>query len=194
MVIKSPEPKSSFLSMEKDLHIILNMMLKNPRLKRLLYYTTPDSLNRPNLTDDQSLELIGKNIKIVPKMYVDKTVLNYILIAFDRFTRNATNPEFRDNLIEFDIVCHHDQWTLKDFQLRPFKIAAEIDSMFSNKHLTGIGTLEFVRADIMTLTSEYAGLCLLFRAVHGEEDKKDMLNSRDEAQFQKDFKELISPQ
>jgi hypothetical protein len=67
--------------------------------------------------------------------------------------------------------------------LRPFKIAAEIDSMFSNKHLTGIGTLEFVRADIMTLTSEYAGLCLLFRAVHGEEDKKDMLNSRDEAQF-----------
>jgi hypothetical protein len=61
------------------------------------------------------LELIGKNIKIVPKMYVDKTVLNYVLIAFDRFTRNATNPEFRDNLIEFDIVCHHDQWTLKDF-------------------------------------------------------------------------------
>jgi hypothetical protein len=30
---------------------------------------------------------------------------------------------------------------MKDFQLRPFRIAAELDSMFNDKHLTGIGTL-----------------------------------------------------
>ena len=51
IINKNPQPKSSFLSMEKDMHLILNMMLKNPRLKKLLYYTTPDCLKRPGLTE-----------------------------------------------------------------------------------------------------------------------------------------------
>lgn len=191
IINKNPQPKSSFLSMEKDMHLILNMMLKNPRLKKLLYYTTPDCLDRPGISDDASIDLIGKNLKMVPKLYVDNSVLNYIIVSFDNFTTNATNPEFRDNVVEFDIICHFDQWTLKDFQLRPYKIAAEIDSMFNNKHLTGIGTLQFLGANQMILTDEYAGLCLMYAAIHGEEDKKDMLNPKDEEQFQKDFKELM---
>ena len=185
-------PKSSFLSIEKDMSLITNEMVKNPRLKRLLYYTTPDCLDRPNIPDKESLTLFGKNIKIVPKLYVDNSVLNYIIISFDNFTPNATNPEFRDNIIEFDIICHFDQWTLKDFQLRPYKIAAEIDSMFNDKHLTGIGKLEFLGANQMILTDEYAGLCLMYSAIHGEEDKKNMENPKDQEQFEKDFKELIS--
>ena len=192
MVInKDPMPKSSFLSLEKDMHLISNMILKNPRLKKMLYYTTPDCLNRPGVSEDAAIEMFGKNVKMVPKLIVDNSVLNYIIISFDNFTPNASNPEFRDNIIEFDIICHFDQWTMKDFQLRPYKIAAEIDSMFNDKHLTGIGKLEFMGANQMILTDEYAGLCLMYRAVHGEEDKIDMLNPRDQKQFEKDFKELM---
>ena len=172
--------------------LITNTMIKNPRLKRLLYYTTPDCLDRPNLSDDQSIELFGKNIKIVPKLYVDNSVLNYIIISFDNFTQNATNPEFRDNIIEFDIICHFDQWTLRDFQLRPYKIAAEIDSMFNGKHLTGIGKLEFLGANQMILTDEYAGICLMYQAIHGEEDKKNMENPKDQEQFEIDFEEFMN--
>lgn len=192
IIDKNPMPKSSFLSMEKDMHLIANMLLKNNRLKKLLYYTTPDCLNKANLTEDQSIELFGKNIKIIPKLYVDKTLLNYLIVSFDNFTPNATNPEFRDNIIEFDIVCHLDQWTLKDFQLRPYKIAAEIDSMFNEKHLTGIGTLKFLGANQLMLTDEYVGLCLMYEAIHGEEDKINMPNPRDQEQFEKDFKELMN--
>lgn len=191
MFIKEPEPKSSFLSLEKDLRLITNMMLKNERLKKLLYYTTPDCMNKPVLTEDESLSLFGKNIKTVPKLYVDNSVLNYILIKFDNFYLNATNPEFRDNTIMFDIICHYDQWQLKDFQLRPYRIAAEIDSMFDKKHLTGIGKLEFFGADQIILTDEYAGLCLTYKAIHGEEDKKDMLNPKEQEQFEQDFKKMM---
>ena len=45
--------------------IIVNTMLKNERLKKMLHYTTKDCLNKPNLTEDESLELFGKNIKII---------------------------------------------------------------------------------------------------------------------------------
>lgn len=190
MVKKFPLPKSSFLSTEKDLDLIISGMLKNERLKRLLFHTTKDALNRKNLTEDESLSLINKNIKIVPKLTVDGSVLNYIIISFDNFTPSE-NPEFRDNIIEFDIICHFDQWQLQDFALRPYKIAGEIDSMFNGKHLTGIGTLNFLGANQIILTDEFAGLCLMYQAVHGEEDKKFMPNPADEEKFLEDWSEML---
>ena len=190
MVKKFPLPKSSFLSTEKDLDLIISGMLKNERLKRLLFHTTKDALNRKNLTEDESLSLINKNIKIVPKLTVDGSVLTYIIISFDNFTPSV-NPEFRDNIIEFDIICHFDQWQLQDFALRPYKIAGEIDSMFNGKHLTGIGTLNFLGANQIILTDEFAGLCLMYQAVHGEEDKKFMPNPADEEKFLEDWSEML---
>ena len=185
-------PKSSFLSAEKDMNIIVDRMMKNDRLKKMLYYTTRDCLNKPKLTDDQTSELFGKNIKIVPKLYVDGSVLNYIIVSFDNFTRNGDNPEFRDNIIEFDIICHFDQWHMKDFALRPYKIAAELDTMFDEQRLTGIGKLEFLGANQMILTDEYAGLCVMYKAIHGEEDKKGMLNPADEEEYVKNFDALFN--
>lgn len=185
-------PKSSFLSLEKDLDIIVNMLLKNNSFKKLLYYTTPDAMNRPILTEDQSLELIGKNIKILPKLYIDPEILTYLIIRFNNFTANATNPEFRDNTVEFDIICHYNQWMLKDYQMRPYRLAAEIDTMFNDKHLTGIGTLQFLGATQINLTDEYAGLCLLYEAIHGGEDQIKMPNPNDEQQFLDNFNELFN--
>ena len=184
-------PKSSFLSKEKDTNLIINKMFKNERLKRLLHYTTSDALDRPNIGEDASLELVYNNIKIVPKLYIDGKVLNYIIINFNNFTPSK-NPEFRDNIIEFDIICHFDQWQLKDFALRPYKIAAEIDSMFNNTHLTGIGELQFLGMSQININDEFGGICLMYEATHGGEDKKYMPNPRDEERFLKDFKELVS--
>jgi hypothetical protein len=178
--------------MEKDMRIIVDTIMKNERLKKLLFYTTKDCMKKPNLTEDETLEMFGKQIKIVPKLTVDGSVLNYIIVSFDNFTGNATNPEFRDNIIEFDIICHFDQWHMKDFELRPYKIAAELDSMFDDKHLTGIGKLQFLGANQMILTDEYAGLCLMYQAIHGEEDKQGMPNPMDEAEFIKNFDAMFN--
>lgn len=190
IINKNPQPISSFLSIEKDLNLIVDMMFKNPRLKKLLYHTSKDALQKPAVTEEQMDEMMGKNIKIVPKLMIDRSVLNYVIISFDNFTVNS-NPEFRDNIIEFDIICHFDQWQLQDFQLRPYKIAAEIDSMFNDKHLTGIGKLEFLGANQIILTDEYAGICLMYQAVHGEEDKTPMPNPLEQKQFEKDFNEMM---
>lgn len=183
-------PHSSFLSVEKDLELITNKMLKNERLKKLLYYTTKDAMEKPDIGEDASLELFGKNIKIVPKLYIDGSVLNYIIISFDNFTPNAENPEFRDNIISFDVICQFDQWQLGGFKLRPFKIAAEIDSMFNGKHLTGIGELQFLGANQLILNDEFAGFSLMYQAIHGEEDKKNLPNPVDNDKFVAEFDKI----
>jgi hypothetical protein len=135
---------------------------------------------------------MSNNIKIVPKLYIDGSVLNYIVIDFDNFIPNRTNPEFRDNIISFTIICHFDQWNLGDFDLRPYRIAAELDTMFNNTHLTGIGTLQFLGCNQQLVNEEFAGLSLNYVAIHGEEDKKGMLNPRSEAQYIKDFNEMYN--
>jgi hypothetical protein len=186
-IISYNYPHSSFLSVEKDLDIIIDYFLKNERLKKLLYYTTPDALDKSNIGEDATFELFGKNIKIVPQLSIDGSVLNYIIITFDNFTPNAENPEFRDNIIMFDIVCNYEQWNLKGTSLRPIKIAAEIDSMFNGKRLTGIGKLEFMGANNLILNENYAGICLMYNAIHGEEDKKNANDPKEEIDLDLNF-------
>ena len=194
MVIDSYKPpKSSFLSINKDMRLLVDKILSNERLKKLLFYTTKDALMKPKLTEEESISLFGKQIKLVPKLYVDGSVLTYIIISFDNFVESG-NPQFRDNIIEFDIICHFDQWQLKDYDLRPYRIAAELDSMLDKQKLTGIGLLEFLGANQIILTDEFAGLCLMYRTYHGEEDKKMVANPTEQEQFESEFKEMIEAQ
>ena len=95
-------------------------------------------MEQPELTQQEAYSLIGSQIKLVPEAEIDKEGKPIIIISFDNFTPNATNPEFRDNFIIFDIYCPFDTWELGDFRLRPYKSAGRIDARLNNKKLTGI--------------------------------------------------------
>lgn len=170
IIDNNPKNKSAFLTVNKDMRLIADKILASKPLQKLLYYTTNDALSKPDLTNEQVIGLFGKNIKNVPKIYVDNEVLNYVIINFDNFTPND-NSEFRDHIIEFDIMCHFDQWALKDFDLRPYRIAAEIDSKIDKQHLTGIGEARFLGCNQMILNDELAGLCLMYQSIHSTEDQ-----------------------
>lgn len=192
-VDKTNIPRSRFLSVDKDMKIILDKILSNERLKRVLHYDTKDALTRPNLTEEQSLDLLGNELRIVPKLKVEEENRTYLIVSFDNFFPSS-NPEFRDNNIEFDILCHVDNWQLNDLKLRPYVIAGELDAMFNNKRLTGIGLLNFVSMNQTILTDEYLGLCILYSATHGEEDKKEFENPMEEERFIEDFEQMIENQ
>jgi hypothetical protein len=64
--------------------------------------------------------------------------------------------------------------------------------MIQLKQLTGIGEVEFMGAKRLILTDEFAGLSLIYRTVHGEEDKKHMPNPQKEEQFLVDFDNLYN--
>lgn len=163
--------KSRFLSVDKDFALIANKLLENQRLLKMLYYTQNDCLKGKNLTPQQKLSLINKQIKIVPKIYIDQECPIYIVIGFDNFTPNATNPEFRDCTLTFDIICHPDHWNLGNFALRPYKIAGEIDSMLDKQKLTGIGETHFYKCENLVLDDQLMGVTLTYICIHGIEDQ-----------------------
>lgn len=170
-------PKSSFLSTDKDLSLIVKKMLDNQRLCKLLYYTQKDCLKAPDLTMEQRLSMLDKQIKLVPKLEIVDDCPNYVIVTFDNFSPNATNPEFRDCSISFDILCHPDHWNLGNFQLRHHKIAGEIDAMINKQKLTGIGEVSFVSGSNLLLNDQLMGISLIYQAIHGIEDEIDPLTA-----------------
>lgn len=164
-------PKSSFLSVDKDLSIIINKILSNDRLCKLLYYTEKDCLKAENLTMAQKLSMINKQIKIVPWIFIDKECPNYIIVSMTDFMPNDTNPEFRDCAIEIKVLCHPDHWNLGDFALRPYKIMGEIDAMLNGQKLTGIGEVTLRICSGLNMNGELCGLSATYDAVHGVEDQ-----------------------
>lgn len=168
-------PKSSFLSTDKDLSLIFQKIMGNQRLLKMLYYTQKDCLKAPDLTDTEIYGMLEKQLKIVPNLTIVEECPNFVIVTFDNFIPNASNPEFRDCTINFDILCHPDHWNLGNFQLRPHKIAGEIDAMFNNQYLTGIGTVQFAGGNNLVLNDQLMGMSLMYRTVHGDEDKRNPL-------------------
>ena len=185
-------PHSSFLSLDKDLSLIVDKLMQDERLCRLLYYPTKDCINQNNLTYEQKVQLFTKQISIVPKITIDPEIYNYLIVCFDSFLPNDTNPQFRNNTLGFDIISHFSTWVINDSQIRPYRIAAEIDTILSEIKLTGIGELEFYGADFKVINDEFIDLVVLYSAIHGGEDKKFLPNPNDEEKYQKEFNELFN--
>ena len=170
-------PKSSLLGMPKDAAIIIDRILSNPNLLRLLVYETRDWQSQPLPNGEQIKELFTSHqISSVPKIKIDSKEKTYIRLTYGTVIRNASNPEYRDNTFGIDIICHYDNWDLVDFELRPYRVAGEIDAMLDKTHLTGIGELEFVSATPYVYNEEFAGVSLTYLAVRGHEDQKNPVN------------------
>lgn len=170
-------PKSSLLGMPKDAAIIIDRILSNPNLLRLLVYETRDWQSQPLPNGDQIKELFTSHqISSVPKIKIDSKEKTYIRLTYGTVIRNSSNPEYRDNTFGIDIICHYDNWDLGDFELRPYRVAGEIDAMLDKTHLTGIGKLEFVSATPYVYNEEFAGVSLTYLAVRGHEDQKNPVN------------------
>jgi hypothetical protein len=81
-------------------------------------------------------------IVLEPKIRMNEheEIKAYIILSFDNFVPNATNPEFRDCTVNFDIICHTDCWDIGNYRMRPLKIAGFIDGILNRTKLSGIGT------------------------------------------------------
>ena len=179
------EFRSSFLSCEKDAEAIIRKLFVESRpysdtLKRLLLINTDDCLD--DLTNPVYLEKIkntsiqdlldGKYIRFAPKLEMDENeeCKSYIIITFDNFSPSRKNPYFRDCIIEIDIICHTECWDVGNFRQRPLKIAGYIDGILNDSKLSGIGKLDFISCNELVLNENLSGYCLMYSAVHGNDD------------------------
>lgn len=166
--------RSSMLGMSKDAALIMDRILSNKELLKLLVYNEKNWKDQPDVTNEQIKEMFTSHqISSVPRIQVDKVEKTYLRLTYGSIVRNSTNPEYRDNTFGIDIICHYDNWDLGDFRERPLEIAGRIDAMLDKTHLTGIGQLEFISAVPYIYNEEFAGYTLTYLAVRGHEDQRE---------------------
>ena len=69
--------------MEKDSTLIINKILDNQNIKKMLYYPVRECLSMPNLNQEQTYSLIENNISFIPKIKISEN------------TGKITNPGFK---------------------------------------------------------------------------------------------------
>ena len=163
MPIQQPSQRR-FAVMGTNAFNIVNKLMQNQRLCRLLKYQVRDPFDTNKYPNVDGLDLLNKQILIIPKIFDDSTEkMSYITAVFSNFTVNLLNPDFKVSTIRFDIACPYDEWVLNEQSLRPYLIMQEVDDMFNQAQMSGIGTLSFVRADAMVLTPQIGGYSMTYQ-------------------------------
>lgn len=164
--------------MPKDTRLLIQKIISSQNVLKLLKYNKKDWRHCPAVTEEERNEMFTTGqISAVPKLIIDRDDRTYLRISYGTTTRNSTNPEYRDNVIGIDVICHYKHWDLGDFEMRPYRIAGEIDSMLDKQKFTGIGELEFVSCTPCIYNEEFMGVTLTYLAIRGQEDKKRPLNA-----------------
>ena len=163
MAIETPTQRN-FAVMGDNTFTIANRLMSNQKICRLLKYQVRDPLDKEKYPDVDGTELINKQILIIPKIWdedVEKT--SYITAIFDNFVVTMANEEFKIATIRFDIACPYEEWLLNDHTLRPYAIMQEIDSMFNESKMAGIGKVHFYSATPLTLTPWIGGYSMYYK-------------------------------
>lgn len=158
----------NFLTIQKDYEKILERFFSNQTLLKLLYHNTPDSLEQPDIEDDETLTEISKeNIRIIPRIKIPSRKNSFMVIYFDNFTPNQTNPKFMDNNIYIEILCPNEDsiMMMDNYMLRPHRIMHEVNEMLDKTKLNGIGVVNFIGADSINL-GEYYGYRLSYTVIN----------------------------
>ena len=142
---------------------ILNKLVNNQKICRLLKYQVRDPFS-DKYEDVDGVDLLNRQILAVPKVFDASTEkMSYIVAVFDNFVVNQFNPDFKISTVRFDIACPYDEWLLDENSLRPYLIMQEIDNMFNQVKLAGIGNLQFHRADMLTLSPQIGGFSMEYK-------------------------------
>lgn len=152
-----------FAVMGENIYSILNRVMKNQRLLKLLKFTDSDPLKHPDLTQKEIDDMLDKNILIVPKIpdeLDDK--LCYLMILLDKYQVLPANSEFKSAEIRFVVLCPTDRWIINEKNLRPYALMNEIDLMFNEKELAGIGNLQFDNFNILVPSVNLSGYTMIY--------------------------------
>ena len=151
-----------FAVMGENLFKIANKLVTDPELCCLLKYQDPDPITEDRKKNINGVDLLHKQIIIVPKFPEEGIECSFVMAVFDNFTINPSNPDFKLTRIRFDVVCPYTEWIINSNSLRPYLIMERIDNLFNQAKLSGIGNLQFTHSTPLVLSPQIGGYSMYY--------------------------------
>lgn len=159
---KNNSSQRRFKVMSDNLFKIVNKLIKNKKVCRLLKYQNSMPLS-PALPEVDGIDLLNKQIVIVPKVPEnDDKECSFIIVVFDKYVVNPQNADFKLSTLRFEIVCPYEEWLLDESNLRPYMLMQEIDDMFNQEKISGMGKLQFSHCVPLTLSPQMGGYTMYY--------------------------------
>lgn len=139
--------------LDQYLKRVLDEMVENQNLCKLLYYNSDNPLDEADLVNPKNLI----KDKIIPRPFIPditKEASSFAIITIDNI--KGKGRTLHDGIVYFDIFCHDSLWYIKD-GLRPFALFGEIQEIFCDKYIKGIGKFTFAGCKLISSSNEYKG-------------------------------------
>lgn len=156
---------NGFNSTGRMLETISKRMMSNDHLMKLLYYPSAAPWKEPDFNATSREDAYTTCIRLIPKMEHEEFKRAFVVVMFNGF-KKSSNPAYRKSNLVIDVVVPLEMWRMSNKMLRPYAIMAEIDNMFCDEKLDGIGRSQFVSANAFLLSDEYAGFTLTYELVN----------------------------
>jgi hypothetical protein len=140
------------------LNLVINELLKNQNLCKLLYYTNTEPLTKDDISDTKVL--IKNNIINKPFLTkVTKDERSILVVYFDSISSNGT--QHQNGIITFDVLCHENLWDVKGGE-RPYCIFEELKTSLHDKFVSGVGNMYFYTMRSVAANEEFRGYRINF--------------------------------
>ena len=141
----------------RNLQKIVNRLIANDDLVKLLYYTDENPIeHQPLSLEDKNKLVFEKLIKTVPRVGTKDTANSVVVVYVQKANRIAGNKEFKNVRILVDVIVPLTQWYIMSDNLRPFAILGQIQNSLNEKTVNGLGKisggdfeLNFVTDDVI---------------------------------------------
>jgi len=150
---------ANFKELGENLDVVLNRLLNNPKLCKLLYYDNSNPLASEDI--EATEELLFTKIFPYPRTSeLLEKASSMLIVGFDNF--KSINSSFVGSIFYVRILCHQSLWRLDVGGLRPYLIINEIANLFNKQEVLGIGDILFDRA-VEIREGQYLGFELVYK-------------------------------
>ena len=156
---KTAHKTNRFLTPGKNFEIIAKRIHKNDTLCKLLTRYNDTPLDDKDPTLNERAEVLNNRVRPIPILEKEDEVGAYILLSTGSIVTMSEGLSFN---ISFDILCNTDIWKLQGYHTRPMLIMNEIDAIFSDTKVSGIGKMNFLGATPLKINEKMLGYTMLF--------------------------------
>lgn len=124
-----------FATLNIKINKIIEKILENQDLCKLLYYNSYTPLDESNIPDT-SILMMDKIFPLPKNTFAEDEKSNRLNLYFQS-SEPYTNSGFRSINLTIDIISHLDNWLI-DSAIRPYIITSEVDEIFNNQFISDL--------------------------------------------------------
>lgn len=150
----------------KNFKIIAERMVEDDDLVRLLIDNREECLEEDEkivIENQQKKDALKHNITLVPVIDKSKEDDTRIVMGIKDIINDDAKYIYT---LDFDVVVNVDNWKLTNYNLRPLALINEIDNLFTDTKMCGIGAAKFIGVESIKVNERLGG----FRAHYLIED------------------------